>query len=346
MNPNETPTPNNDLPGIDDYQVTIPLVRTPARPDSPHEGRLLFRLPARNGWAAVMLGEHVAQHVAGAIQKEDGEPEWAVVVDQVHAERVDTPSVEELTSQVDHWKRIVTALARKLPGMLQVTAGEYEAADPNDLAVMPAGDATMMFLTPAFYAEVAAGLAEQRQPVVVGDLPEHEEPLLLPAAADLVLPDQPGGIDPDVRCARVGRLAEFFGGTVEIFVKGWWLPVEGVENGDDVISVTVDLRNTTAVKKPGTDLQALAFTDPQQLVPVRPATTLTIGSALGNTSGIAGRQLLHDGSWWTIRRADWNTTSRIHTADLISAERGETTAAVDEDTKILLRRRRPTEWSR
>lgn len=154
MNPNSTPEPNN-LPGVDDYRITIPVHRA----DDVHS-ELRFRLPATSGPAAVELGETIAGNLAATLPKIDGQVPWRIAVADVVAERVDTPSVDEALTELEHWKRIVTALARKMPGMVQVTSGEYEAADTSDLTAMPAGPDTMMFMTPAFYAEMAAALAE------------------------------------------------------------------------------------------------------------------------------------------------------------------------------------------
>jgi hypothetical protein len=343
VHPNSTPAPG-DLPGVDDYRITIPVHRA----DDVH-GDLRFRIPATAGPAAVALGEQIAEHLAGTLPNIDGQAPWRIAVADVTAERVDTRTLDEAVAEIDHWKRIVTALARKMPGMVQVSAGEYQTADTTDLAVMPGADPeTMMFVTPAFYAEMAAALAEQHHPVMVGDLPEHEEPLLLPAADDVVLPAQPGGVDPDVRRVRVGRLGEFHAGTVEVFLNGWWLPVENVETGDDLVVLHVNLRHTTAAK-PGTGetINTLAFADPKQLLTVRPATIATAGYRLGShlTPSIVGHQLLHDGAWWTVTGTGWEQIARFCTAELMNADRGELSVNVPEDDRILLRRRRPGAWS-
>jgi hypothetical protein len=343
VNPNNTPLPG-DLPGVDDYQITIPVHRA----DDVHS-ELRFRIPATAGPAAVALGEQIAEHLSGTLPNIDGQAPWRIAVADVTAERVDTRTVDEALAEMEHWKRIVTALARKMPGMMQVTSGEYEAADITDLTVMPVGPETMMFMTPVFYADMAAGLAEQQQdPIVIKvDIPAHDEPLLLPAVAG-DLPDSPGGTDPDVRRARVGRLGEFYADTVEILTDGWWLPIENVANDGAQIVLTVSLRNTGIRKTHGDpETGELTYFDQQELVTVRPATTAGTGQRLGShlTPSIVGHQLLHDGAWWTIAGTDWKHVPRFYTADLVNADRGELKVNVPEDDRILLRRRRPGAWS-
>lgn len=336
MHPNSTPD-NNDLPGVDDYQVTIPVYR-----DDATEGELRLRLPAASEKGALMLGGEVAKYLSTAIRNQDGHPQWAVAVDQVTAERVDTPSVDELAAELEHWKRIITALARKMPGMLQVTAAEYEAADTTDLAMLPAGDDAMMVLTPGFYRELADAMPSPDPVVVSPGLPAREEPLLLPAGAEQ-LPVQPGGPDPDVRQARVGRLGTFFGGTVEILMDGWWLPVENVATDDGQINLTLNLRNTTT--RDGASVAT--YFDPTVLVTVRPATTLTGGYSLAShhTPAVVGQQLLHDGAWWTIRATDLDQGVDTYTVSLYHSDHGSAVTHIDQDARILIRRRRPGAWS-
>lgn len=343
MHPNSTP---DKLPGIDDYQVTIPVTAPNGA-----ASELRFRLPAGNDSMALVLGRHTAMHINQIVQDRhdtDGAGLWSATVVEVTAERIDTPSTDELTAEVDHWKRIVAALGRKLPGVLVVTGDEYEAADPTDLVSTPAGDNAMVFITPRYYAAVAAEAAAQQQPVVLEpDLAAQEEPLLLPAPADVTLPEDPGGPDPDVRGVRVGRLGEFHGGTVEILRDRWWMPVENVTNDGDQIVLTLSTRHTPMAQHgmaPPTE--EAVFFDPTAIVTCRPATQLTAGRALkrGATPSILGHQVLHFGQWLTIRETDLNPgTSRI-TLTLIS-EAGPATATIDISTKILVRRRRPGAWS-
>lgn len=335
-----TSTPDYDLPGVDDYQVTIPVHRD----GTAAEVRL--RLPAASNKGAVMLGQETARYLATAIRQPDDAPEWKVAIDQVTAERVDTPSAEELAGEVEHWKRIVTALARKMPGLLQVTSGEYSAADTADLTALPADDDTMMFVTPAFYAELAAHAAAQQQPVVLHDLPEREEPLLLPAGDDQ-LPADPGGPDPDIRRIQVGRLGEFHGDQVEIFAEGWWLPVQNVDSDDTRIVLTVSTRHTPMGKHGmAQPTSEVTYFDPTVLVPVRPATRSAGGYSLARhrTPSVAGQQLLHEGAWWTIRDTDLDYNAKLYTVALISADHGNKTALIDQESRITMRRRRPGAW--
>jgi hypothetical protein len=153
---NPTSTPDNSLlPGVDDYYVIIPVTG----PDGT-DGEVRFRLPAGDDDTALLIGRHVATHIDQVIRHRhttDGEPLWKVAVSDVMSGRIDidTPSADELAAELDHWKRIVTALARKLPAMLIVNTAEYESADTSDLAMVPAGDNAMMLVTPNFYSELA-----------------------------------------------------------------------------------------------------------------------------------------------------------------------------------------------
>jgi hypothetical protein len=179
------------LPGIVTYQATIPVHRIAYDGGTEH-GEVRVQLPAGSEEKAAQLARHIGEHLDTANGDGDGSGDpWNVNVQNIVVTETDDLSTDELVAQIQHWKRIVTALAVKFPMLAQVTTDDYEAADPAGLIIQKVDEQTMLFAVPVAFEHILRRLAEQKIPpadgqmVVDGPLPEPEEPLLLPLT-DLV----------------------------------------------------------------------------------------------------------------------------------------------------------------
>jgi hypothetical protein len=191
----------------------------------------------------------------------------------------DTPSVDELTAELDHWRRIVTVLAGKFPGMAQVAGAEYEQADFSRLILVPVDEQTMMFADEATIAAGTAGL-----------------PTFTPVPDGVVLPAPYGGHpDPDVRQVKVQVLPVLPPKAVELLYAGKWMPVGGV-------NITGELAVEVTCLPPDSEIETVVFRDLNELVTVRPATVEAQATDLPAAS-VHGRQVLTVNGWWTVAGA-------------------------------------------
>jgi hypothetical protein len=127
------------LPGLNDYLITVP-VRTPAGADA---GQLRLRLPAGDPDTARQLAATIVSHLA------DTAAGWHLDTDGITVTATDSPTVDELAAQVEHWRRMITAVVAQMP--MLVTYTQFQAADPDLLIVQPAGPDTMMLAVPSAY---------------------------------------------------------------------------------------------------------------------------------------------------------------------------------------------------
>jgi hypothetical protein len=286
------PTPDNTtiddtrMPGVSDFDVTIPFSR-PAGADI-ETTAMRVRVPAANNAGACVLGELIAEHVGSANRPPTGAG-WAPLFDQIRAVDVDnTPSLPDLLEQVKHWQKIITVVAGKYPTMVQVTADEYATADPSTLVPVKAADDTIMYATMQTWAPVEQG-------ATLGTF-------LLPAPDDAELPA--GHPDPDVRGMKVQNLPVLPPERVELLTDGQWMTIVGVNIGADLgVTVTAEPHTAEGYQKP-------RFTDLDQVVTIRPVTVPGHGSDLP-TAAKHGRQLLTDDGWWTVAPSLVGTTVEL-----------------------------------
>lgn len=310
------------MTGIREHELHLPFRRA-AADGTEERGELRVRLPACNIAGATMLGIAIAEHVAVTNSPESRAARWLPDIEGITAVDVDdTPSAPELAAELDHWRRLFTAAVAKMPGV-QITAEEYQAADPTQLALVPAGDNTMMFIH----------VAAQQQAMTAPSLG-----LLHPAAGDVVLPDPHGGYpDPDVRQVKTQNLPMFPDQAVDILHDGRWMLMAGV-------NLKADLTIDVTVRCDDAQFHTIPFTDLEQLVTARPATSPGIGHDLPGAA-VHDRQVLTGKGWADVVLADYaGPTSNTYRTSLRLGDERWTTSynAVDA---VLLRDPPGTWWS-
>lgn len=273
----------NDMPGIRDFLVEIPFCRAGLTGDE--TTALRVRIPAADDQTAIMIAVGIAEHV-GTANRPDAGAQWRPMIGHLTATDVEgTDSPAELAAQVRHWQKIVAAVAAKYPTMVQVSADEYNTADPNSLALVPMGDSTMMFAIKDSLEKIQAGTALAS---TLFDLPDI-----------VAVPDSYGGHrDPDVRGVKVQTLPVFPHDKVEIVADGSWMLVADVTiNNDLSISVTASAADQDGYR-------VIRFFDLDALAVVRPATVESFASDLPSAA-MHGRQVLAGDGWWTVAEADY-----------------------------------------
>ncbi len=326
--PDQTTDPGQaTLPGIRDYQATIPVSRGTGAGDTVR-AELRFRMPATTPNDAKLVGQYVARLLDRRSNPGDGGDAWhtdqtAITVIDVD----DTPPIEQIAEELTHVKRVLAALAAKFPMMLQVTPDEYAAADPDAVVAIPFGE-TRVFMVP---------------PLGTPDL--GEEPLLLPAdtsRTDETQPEPDGGHrDPDVRDVRAGRLHELPYDKVELQNAHYWMPVEKLENTTDgKIVITCSGRNWPN----GDDPARFTIYDPYQRLTVRPVTVAGEGADLPALA-LRRRQILTEDGWWTLLEGSHLGPAANAVKVLIRQDRtGEIREITVADTHPVLLRDDPAGW--
>jgi len=133
-----------------DWQARIHLQR-----DDGQQFDMVVRIPAASEADAAALAQPIAVHVADATN---------TTVDLAGLELVDVddqPSADELAhtlaerdEQINYWRKVVAALATKLPLLLHITKDEFDAAGTDVIpAPSPTGDG-LVFIAPAMAAAV------------------------------------------------------------------------------------------------------------------------------------------------------------------------------------------------
>lgn len=271
MSPDQTP---DVMPGVRDFKISMPFTRRAG--EGTETVTMIVRLPAANEAAALQLGCFVAINVsnANAAVTDDLADVWKTDLTGIVITDVDgTPSIDEVAAERDHWRRIVTVLAGKMPGLTQVTADEYNAADISDLMLVPVDGQTMLFATEQSLTAAAGSPAT-----------------LTPAPAGLALPDPYGGHpDPDVRQVKARTLPMFPPKAVELLHDGRWELVTDVTVTPE-LGIEVTFRDRTG---------KVVFSDLNADVVVRPAAVEAAAADLP-AAGDHGRQVLTEYGWWTV----------------------------------------------
>lgn len=282
MSPDPTPTRDPGvMPGVHDFKITIPFMRRLGEGDE--TTTMIVRIPAANAPAAIQLGGHIGVHIgnAAAAATENPSHTWRAVIDGITADDVDaTPTLDEVLAELDHWRRIVTVLAGKFPGMAHVAVDEYERADFSRLLLVPVDEQTMMFADEATLA--AGGTAGQS--------------MFAPVPDDVVLPAPYGGHpDPDVRQVKVRGLPMVPPKAVELLHDGEWMLVGGV-------NITAELAVEVSCLPGDREFETVVFRDLNGSAIVRPAAVEAKATDLPAAS-VHGRQVLTGNGWWTVAGA-------------------------------------------
>lgn len=334
-----TNAPNTyELDGIHEYDVTIPYSRTVngARQDM----HIVVRIPAATENDALFLATNISGHVRDH-HTHDG-ARWREAVADIHATCVDDmPSPAELAAELAHWKRVVAGLAGKLPGLLQLTAAEYEAADPDTIVASRSGE-SMVFLTAAAFAPPPADLFGQPEPAPAPAGPSGMEtpgfdPKIEPVtAADVAgMPANPGGHpDPDVRRVAASTLARANPGQVEILSGGEWRRLDS--------AIIDQVEGTVQILAAGLAVDPV---DSDRWILSRPATVEGYASDLP-TAAIVGQELLTAQGWMTVEHAETlgPLSGNAYKASLIG-ENGAYQTSFNAADALLLRNTRPGWWS-
>jgi len=167
-----SPQPDNPfiMPGVRDYQAHLTFKR-PSRDGAEDTRVVTVRVPAATADDASLTFKTIAFRIETA---NHGQAGWRFdttagmqITDVDH-----TQSPAEVAAERDHWKRVLAALATKLPMTLQLTAGEYDAADPAGLHAVPLGENGMMFMTAAVMQAMTDAADITNEPLL---LPAHEQ---------------------------------------------------------------------------------------------------------------------------------------------------------------------------
>lgn len=309
------------LPFLRDYQIRIPVTGLADRPG----GDLIARVPAFDPIEAELIGEHIADRAARALGASVSPSAYSIDNDAITVQDVDDqPSPAEVAAELEHYQRVLAALAKKFPLLLQLTADEYNDADPASVQAVPVGDSVMAF--------VSGDLPFPTEAVAGGMQTPGVEPVLVPPG-DLALPADPGGHpDPDVRLAAPHTLARANHGEVEIIIGGTWYRLDQAVIDHEQGTVTfVTTRGETTV--PAGDL-----------VPARPATIDGYGSDL--TAAVSLRQQVLTGTgWMTVETAEYmGQTSDTYNVCLSAGDELSRRTSYGHGDEILLRGPRVGWW--
>lgn len=357
----------NTMPGVRDFELRIPFQRAGVNDETTVTTEMRVRVPAANVAGAIMLGIAIATHV-GSVNKPNAGPRWRPAIDQITATDVDdSPSPADLAAQLDHYRRIMAALATKMPMLIQVTADEYQAADPDSIQLMMLPGDTVAFATTTALNQMA-------------DLMPFAEPMLMSAEQQMM----PG--DPRIQLAKTEVLV----GTAWHHVLMWngqtnILTVRVGTHDTDEYEITPgaallcrarqpapyggqddpDVRTARAenlAKLPtpcdllhdrswvriadvhrhdsgvvtvqtGTPGQTITLRDPEMLCTVRPAATEGHGT---DVHRFLGQQILTDDGWWTI---DMKSRGGTPAGRPVSLSLGGDTrhVMIGDDDEVLLR---------
>jgi hypothetical protein len=272
------------MPGVHDFRISIPFTRRFG--EGEQTMTMLVRLPAANATAARQLGAHIAVATANAnaAATELAGDIWRPLTDEIAVTDVDdSPSIDDVAAERDHWRKVVTALAGKVPAMMaQVSADEYTSADFSQLVIVPVDATTMLFTTEAAMSAVMNPAGSTMEP----------------APAETVLPEPYGGhADPDVRQVDAAALTAFPPKAVEIIHDGQWTAVAGT-------NVTRDMSIEVVLLPPEQEFKVVTFDDLTELVIIRPGTVEAIAADLP-AAATHGRQVLTATGWWTLAQADY-----------------------------------------
>ena len=313
-NPAPRPAPTVDL-GVRDYEVRMPVTTGDST-----TGYLTARVPAPTPGAAVTIGAAIAVSIESAHDRQDTRRAFTMDLGSISALDVDgTPSAAELTAEVDHFRRVLTALTGKYP--LLLTSAEYEAADPARLVAVRVEDNMLFTTTPA-----------------TPEVPEVGEPLLLPVGRyGRNIPADPGGPDPDMRCIRARNLGRFASDGEEILVhhdepRGEfpeWHHLRTVLSDEDFTEVTT------------ADGDRLVTYDNDALVVIRPATVESRGADLPADVD-PWTQVLHDGVWRDMTNPPTGNLVSVGEVD----HDDTTMISFEPATPVLLRETRNPAWVR
>lgn len=276
------PQQPDSMPGVRDYQVTLPFHRRTA--DNDETVNMTVRIPAANAVAAAQLGGHIAIAVGNAnAAVEDTGNEWRPVIAGITTVDVDdTPALPEILAELDHWRRVVTVLATTFPGMAQVSVDDYQSADFSRLTLVPVNERTMMFADSGQLAGASHVSVSHLEPV----------------AEDVQLPAPYGGHpDPDVKQVKVHNVMLFPPKSYEALHDGQWLPVVGT-------NVTADLAVELTVLPADREYATVTFSDLNAAIVVRPVTVEAQASDLPAAS-VHGRQILTYAGWRTVASAEY-----------------------------------------
>lgn len=317
------------LPFLRDYQIRIPVTGLGDRPG----GDLVARVPAFDPIEAELIGEHIADRAARALGASVSPSAYSIDNDAITVQDVDgTQSPADVAAELEHFRRVVSALAKKFPLLLQLTADEYAAADPYGVHAEFVGDGVMAFVSTelltaagdAATAEAAAAEGGMQTPGVL--------PVLVPAG-DLVLPREHGGhADPDIRLAAPHTLARANRGEVDVLIGDAWHRLDQATIDHEQGTVTfVTARGETTV--PASDL-----------VPARPATVDGYGSDL--TAAVTTRhEVLTGTGWMTVETAEYmGPTSDTYNVCLSAGDEVARRTSYGHGDEILLRAPRVGWW--
>jgi hypothetical protein len=310
------------MPGVRDYQVTLPFERTV---NGTTVGvHMLVRIPASGAGYAQDLAAVIGGHIAAVNDPADSMP-WQFVPGLMTATDVDgTPSAADLAAELGYWRRVMNALAKKMPFGLELTAEEYTAGDPTDLAAIPDGG-TIRFVAPAAYTR----FAEAMTPTTM-ETP-GVEPQLLPADPAELPTNHGGHPDPDVRRAVAHTLARAKPEEVELLADGRWMRLSSatINQPDGTVHLVVA----------GLDFTVPAFRE----LRARPATIEGYASDLPNAAA-QGFQVLTDGGWMNIQAVSNPAAVHLHTVTLVN-DGEQLTDSYTAGEQLLLRAQPPGWWS-
>jgi hypothetical protein len=325
-NPDSDPTAPG-MPGIRDYLITLPFHRT-AADGAEQTAEVRMRIPASSSDHAFTLGTAVGWNI-DTDNTPDGDRPWHFDMPGVAVEDVDdTPSMQDLAAELEHHKRILAGLATKMPLVLQLSADEYNAADPDSVQAIPVADDVMAFVSTSQPFPVDAVTGGMQTP---GSNPE------LHPLEGRPLPEDHGGYpDPDVRLALARTLARALVGQVEILVPD--------EQHNDVWNrlggAFIDHEQGLVFLNVGSGKIGVNPTDP---IPTRPATIDAYGSDL--VESVGKRQVLTGTGWMDIERVDWIGEQALVYKVTVAAGDERRQTSFDADEQILLRDPRPEWWS-
>lgn len=277
------------LPFLRDYQIRIPVTGLADRPG----GDLIARVPAFDPIEAELIGEHIADRAARALGASVSPSAYSIDNDAITVQDVDdTPSPADVAAELEHFRRVVSALAKKFPLLLQLTAEEYAAADPYGVHAEMVGDGVMAFVSTELLAAAGDAAVAEAEATDAGMQAPGIEPVLIPPR-DVTLPAEHGGHpDPDVRLAAVHTLARANRGEVEVIIDGTWYRL-------DQAVIDHEQGTVTFTSSHGEDTL-----DAVLLVPARPATIEGYGSDL--TAAVSLRQQVLTGTgWMTVETAEY-----------------------------------------
>lgn len=325
------PSDGTPIGGIREYEVWLAFARTlPERTEHTHT---TVRIPAADQDAARKLGLAIADHITDS-QLPDGGPAWSLVVSSVAVTDVDdTMSPSQLAADAGHWRRVVAALARKMPGLVMLSAAEYEAADPDSLVPAGLGDGMMVYLSPAEPRPVEQML---EPPAAPAEAPGFE-PVMGPVPDDTQLPPVYGNhADPDVRMIAGHSLARADAGDLEIVVSNTWLPLELATIDHVTGEVHLVVAHQPVVAFPG-----------HEMMVARPS-TIEGETADLFAAAVQERQVLTATGWMTVETAeDMGPTAdatKVMLVDPAGTEGRQTSFA--HGAELLLRNKPPAWWSK